>query len=215
MPVHTPQQQAAITAQGDVLVMAGAGAGKTSTLVARILDRVLHGSPRVSLDRVLVVTFTEAAATEMRHRLSVALEAAAQPSAVEECEETSVAWARDQRALLESARVSTLHAFCLRLVRDHFHHLDLDPQFAVQDAAQAGILRNQVLDEVLRAAYLDQTDAGAGVGEFLRRHAADGDRAVRHLILRVHDYARTLPEPETWMAEQRGRHARNEPECWW
>jgi hypothetical protein len=143
----TPQQRVAIQATGHVLVMAGAGAGKTSTLVTRILNRALDSSPPIPIDRMLVVTFNEAAAAEMRHRLGLALDARLQA-------DPDNTWIAEQRALLDSAFVSTLHAFCLRLVREHFHDLDLDPQFAVQDEVQNRVQRNAVLRELLRR-YLE------------------------------------------------------------
>jgi ATP-dependent helicase/nuclease subunit A len=207
MPAPTPQQQAAIAAHGDVLVIAGAGTGKTSTLVARILDRILVPAPQTSLDRLLVVTFTEAAALEMRHRLRMALEdrrlaAPADP------------WLSEQLALLDVAQVSTLHAFCLRLIREHFHQLGLDPRFSVQDPMQDSVLRRRVLTEVLREHYRGDLPTSEIVQPFLERFAADGDQVVRTLVTQVHDYARSLPEPDAWLAEQRRLHESDSPDAW-
>lgn len=207
MPSPTPQQENAIRARGDVVVLAGAGAGKTSTLVNRVLDRVLDGSGRTSVDRMLVVTFTEAAATEMRHRLRAALES----RLLETPDDAQVA---DQLALLETAQVSTLHAFCLRLLREHFHELGLDPQFAVLDAIQAGAMRQQVLQDLL-AAHFDGTGPGSeAIRPLLQRHGGDGAERVKSLVLRLHDHARTLPDAEGWLAAQRAAHAQPSPEAW-
>ncbi len=188
----TTQQRRAVEAVGEVLVMAGAGAGKTSTLVARVLDRVLEGAGRVSLDRVLVVTFNEAAAAEMRHRLQRALEDRLKASPDD-------AWLEEQAALLETAMVSTLHGFCLRLIREHFHELSLDPQFAVQDPMQTRILRGQVLGEVLRTCHAGVGPEAALLRTFLGRHGQDGDGSIQALVLRIHEYARSLPEGMGWL----------------
>lgn len=207
MPSPTAQQQRAIEATGDVLVMAGAGAGKTSTLVARILRHLTEATPRLSLDRLLVVTFNEAAAGEMRHRLGLALEARQR----EHPEDT---WVAEQLALLESARVSTLHAFCLQLVREHFHELGLDPRFGVMDEIQAQILGDEALSGVLRGHFAGDAPGAEQVRPFLERHAREGDRALRALIWRVHEYMRSLPEPAEWLRLQREGYARATPDVW-
>lgn len=195
-------------ANGDVLVVAGAGAGKTSTLVRRILDRVLSGTRPVSLERFLVVTFTDAAAAEMRHRLRLGLEAhlAANPSDSR---------AVEQLALLELAQVSTLHALCLRLVREHFHWLGLDPQFAIQDAMQTRILGRAARDRVFSRHYASITEGEtSAMRRFLERFASDHDDAVGDLVLRIHDFARTLPDPEGWLAWQRAAYDSATPTLW-
>ncbi len=207
MPAPTPQQARAIAATGHVLVMAGAGAGKTSTLVARILDRVVDAPDRVPLDRVLVVTFNEAAAAEMRHRLAGALESRRQAAPEDP-------WLAESMALLDLAWISTLHAFCLRLAREHFHELGLDPRFAVMDENEATILGAQVLDEILRTHYAGGGEESECVLRFLQRHASDGDHRVRHLIRHVHEYARSLPEAEGWLAAEEARAQEPRPEAW-
>lgn len=208
MPAPTPQQDRAIRAPGNVLVMAGAGTGKTSTLVARILDRALDAPQRIPLDRMLVVTFNEAAAAEMRHRLALALETrlAADPG------NSSIA---EQRALLDTAQVSTLHAFCLRLVRDHFHDLELDPQFTVQDEVQNRVLQSTVLREVLRSHLETDRPPSPHLATFLRRHAREDLTPVLDLVREIHEYARSLPEPDRWIDTQRRAYAEDEPRIWW
>src|SRR5271154_4009791 len=108
----TPSQQRAVTARGNVLVMAGAGTGKTKTLVARCLDCLER--ERASLDELLIVTFTEAAAAELRQRLrrEHEIKSAAAPN--------DDHWPR-QLALFEVAPIGTLHSFCFRLIREHFY----------------------------------------------------------------------------------------------
>src|SRR5882757_2663691 len=124
----TQSQRQAVAARGNVLVMAGAGTGKTKTLVARCLDCL--DRERASLDELLIVTFTEAAAAEMRQRLRKSLE------------EKNAALSKDefwqeQLARFDLAHIGTLHSFCLKLIREHFYELGLDPQLAILDEGEA------------------------------------------------------------------------------
>lgn len=187
----TPAQQAAIEARGGhLLVSAAAGSGKTAVLVERVIRLItLDG---IDIDRLLVVTFTEAAAGEMRDRVMQALEQrlAANPHS---------GHLLRQLMLLPKASIATLHAFCLQVLRQHFYRLDLDPEFRVMDEHEAQLLRLDVLDGVLEQAY-DQTDPD---GPFTRLVLAyggpSGDGDLRQFILDLHDYARSLPDPAGWL----------------
>lgn len=134
MSQPTPQQREAIDARGAILLTAGAGTGKTATLVQRCLRLVIEAG--VDIDRLLVVTFTNAAAAEMKQRLREALRhAATQPDAPEALQR--------QLLLLEAAPIATLHSFCLDLIRTHFAELHLDPAVAVLDESLATPLARQ------------------------------------------------------------------------
>ena len=124
----TPSQRRAVAARGNVLVMAGAGTGKTRTLVERCLDCL--DRERASLDELLIVTFTEAAAAEMRQRLRERIE----EKIFDKPDELH--WTA-QLALFDAAHLGTLHSFCLKLVRERFYELGLDPQPAVLDEGEA------------------------------------------------------------------------------
>src|SRR5690349_5706523 len=118
----TRAQTEAIGSRGNTIVIAGAGTGKTQTLIERAMRFILNEG--VSLDEILMVTFTEAAAGEMRKRIRATLE--------KELEKNpSNPRLHEQLALLDSAHICTLHSFCLKLVRDHFYELELDPQLSV------------------------------------------------------------------------------------
>ncbi|HRZ56673.1 MAG TPA: UvrD-helicase domain-containing protein, partial [Candidatus Paceibacterota bacterium] len=160
MPGLTSDQQRAIEAVGDVLVVAGAGTGKTSTLVERCVRRILDPEARVSLDAVLLVTFTEAAASEMRRRIRQRLEQALEGAPEDR-------WIAEQLALVDSARISTLHSFCLHLVRDHFQELGLDPEFTVLDEAQRAVLVDDVLTRVFEGHYAGTDEADRAVQELV------------------------------------------------
>jgi ATP-dependent helicase/nuclease subunit A len=202
----TPQQADAIAARGDVLVVAGAGAGKTRTLVDRCLAWLLDAENPGSIDRMLMVTFTEAAAAEMRQRLRAGLEAvhAAAPSA-------RVA---EQLALLETAWICTLHSFCFRLAREHFYTLGLDPQLIVLPEERAQLLARQALDSVLEQNYSRDTAPAKAIQDTIQSLGGDSDAAARALVLRLHHYAQTLPNPDAWFESQAARFQQAPPGPW-
>jgi ATP-dependent helicase/nuclease subunit A len=201
----TPAQRQAVAARGNVLVMAGAGTGKTKTLVARCLDCL--DRERASLDELLIVTFTEAAAAEMRQRLRRELEnkAAAAPD--------DDHWPR-QLALFDIAHIGTLHSFCLRLVREHFHELGLDPQLAILDEGEARQVASETLDEQFHAHYAGEDEFSFAVQNLIQIHGGGRDEKIRALILRLYNYSQTRPDAADWLAEQIQKFSANEPTDW-
>jgi ATP-dependent helicase/nuclease subunit A len=206
----TGAQQQAILATGNVLVAAGAGAGKTSTLVARCVRIITEGG---SLENILMVTFTEAAAAEMRARIRKALEESRnetntlaldpRPSSLDE-----------QLALLDTAAIGTLHSFCFKLVRRHFHELELDPQLNVMDEARTAVLMEETLDELFRQHYTGVRGGGGALEELIQQHAGGREQPVRDLILKIHRYTQTQPNPGAWIAEQLRALADPPPTAW-
>jgi ATP-dependent helicase/nuclease subunit A len=205
----TAAQQQAVSAEGNVLVSASAGTGKTRVLVERCLARLL-ASERASVEGMLVATFTEAAAAELKDRLRARLE------------EQREAWPYDsaqrrhwdaQLALLDLGYLGTLHSFCLRLVRDHAHELRLDPQFAVLGEAQAWLLREEALTHVIEAAAGDASSAEA-YAELLASQAGGREETLRQLIWRIHCHAHTLPDAAAWLEREHEAFARSQPESW-
>src|SRR5687768_3663406 len=140
----TPRQQQAVRAEGNVLVLAGAGTGKTKTLVQRCIERLLDPKTPASIDEFLMVTFTDAAAAEMKQRIRDALTAATTEALRGRIDE--------QLALLATADIGTLHSFCLKLVRRHFHQLGLDPQVTVLEESAARLMMDETLDHLLEQA---------------------------------------------------------------
>ncbi len=206
MSMPTDSQNAAIQARGNVLVSAGAGTGKTSTLVARALRIVFDEN--CDLDRILMVTFTEAAAAEMRQRLREELQKRLTV-------EGFSARAEEQLALLDTAPFGTLHSFCLRLVREHFHDLDqVDPQAVVLDGSQTRLLEATALETILDGHYAGGNEASECVREFIRRECQGSDDRVRALILRLHRYTQTLENSDGWMEQQRRGLEENDPVLW-
>ncbi len=205
MSAFTTAQQQAIAARGNVLVVAGAGTGKTRTLVERCVRLVLDEG--CSLEQILMVTFTEAAAAEMRQRIRAEL--------VRRWEsEPENPRLNEQLALLDTARIATLHGFCLQLVRQHFHELEIDPQVVVLDEAQTRPLLEQALDALVEQA-LGSEDAGAkAVRELLRAHGRGADGRVRELIVKLHRHAQSLANPAAWWAGQEEVFREVEPTRW-
>jgi ATP-dependent helicase/nuclease subunit A len=201
----TPSQRQAVEARGNVLVMAGAGTGKTKTLVARCLDCLER--ERASLDELLIVTFTEAAAAELRQRLRRELETKAATAPGDDH------WPR-QLALFDIAHIGTLHSFCLRLVREHFHELGLDPQLAILDQGEARQLANEMLDEQFQSHYEGEDDFSRAVQNLIQVHGGGRDEKIRALILRLHHYSQTRPDAAGWLAEQIKKFSVSEPTDW-
>ena len=201
----TPAQRQAVAARGNVLVMAGAGTGKTKTLVERCLDCLERD--QASLDELLIVTFTEAAAAEMRLRLRRVLE----QRLAEEPENEH--WHR-QLALFDVAHIGTLHSFCFRLVREHFFELGLDPQLSILDDGEAHELARETLDELLLKHYEGEDDFSLAVRQLIQFQGGGRDEKIRSLILRLHHYSQARPDAAGWLAGQIGKFIQADPVEW-
>ncbi|MDQ0287264.1 ATP-dependent helicase/nuclease subunit A [Desulfofundulus luciae] len=193
----TEEQQKAITTRGgNLLVSAAAGSGKTAVLVERIIRHLLDEKNPVDLDRLLVVTFTDAAAGEMRQRVSAALNRALQ-------ERPAGPRVLRQLFLVPRASIGTLHSFCGEVVRRHFYLLGLDPGFRVMDENEASLLRLEVLEEVLEEYYEEHRDSPPEAPFLYLARALAGrhgdDRELVELVLRLYDFAMSLPRPRAWL----------------
>ena len=192
----TPEQLDAITQRDcDLLVAAAAGAGKTAVLVERIIRKITDKDRPVDIDRLLVVTFTNAAATEMRERIGEALANAldADPSSAN---------LQKQMALLDRASIMTLHSFCLEVVKGHFHSLDLDPLFRIADETESTLIRLDALEELFEEKY-ENEDAGSMFYRLLDAYGGGrDDGGLRELVSTLHRFTRSHPWPEQWLAAQ-------------
>ena len=181
MPNWTQEQQQAIEDRGhSLIVCAAAGSGKTAVLVERIVRLVREGCP---IDSMLVVTFTNAAAGEMRLRIGEALRAAAR-------QEPELA---AQVTALSRADISTLHRFCGNLLREHFHALGLDPAFRIADEQECGVLARQAMEDALYACY------EAGGADFMAADACYTQEELADLAARIHGFMMTRPDPWAWL----------------
>lgn len=194
----TPEQEQAIGARGtDVLVAAAAGSGKTAVLVERIIRRLTDPRDPLDVDELLVVTFTEAAAAEMRDRIGRALQAAL-------AQDPENPRLQRQLALLGRAAISTLHSFCLSLIRQYFYRLGLDPAVSVMGEHEALLLRHEVLDELF-ARRFDEAEDGPFHALVDRYGGGRDDEKLRKLVLAIYDHMQALPWPEAWLEESLAR----------
>ncbi len=203
----TKAQNEAVAARGNVLVVAGAGTGKTSTLVERCLGCLLDEKPPASLDEILMVTFTDAAAAEMRQRIRERLEEKLSGHS------DRLRWS-EQLALFDTAHIGTLHSFCLQLVRQHFYELELDPQLTVLPEEEAKLLADETLENILQAHYAGKTAAAEAVQQLIQAQGRGWDQPIRTLVLRLHHYTQTLRDPEGWLTSQLGIFESPEPAQW-
>lgn len=188
----TDDQWKAIMAKGqDILVAAAAGSGKTAVLVERIIKKIISIDDPVNVDQLLVVTFTNAAAAEMRHRIGEALEKAIE-------EDPTSTHLRRQLGLLNSASFSTLHSFCLNVVRSHYYLVDIDPGFRIADQTEADLLRDEVLDEVFEYEYgLKENEAFFQLVDTFTNDRSD--HALQELVFKLYDFSRSHPNPDQWL----------------
>jgi len=199
----TREQALAIHLTGkNLLVSAGAGAGKTHVLVERVIHFLTRPDNPVDIDRMLVVTFTDAAAQEMRERIGRRLEAALE-------EDPANRHLARQLALVNGAHISTLHSFCTRLLRKYFYRLDLDPAFRVADEDEAALLRDEVVTAVLEDRFSHEGDDGP-VTDLARRYSGQrgGDEALAKLILGVYAFSQSKVSPRRWFDEIEQEYSR-------
>jgi ATP-dependent helicase/nuclease subunit A len=186
----TQEQLDAMTTTGcNLLVSAAAGAGKTAVLVERIILLLCDRENPIDIDHLLVVTFTEAAAAEMRERIGLALD--------KEIRQSGRVGLSRQLSLLNGAPISTLHSFCLDVIRRYFYLLDLDPAFRVADEREATMLQQDVLDDLLEEALSDDDPLMLALAA--RFGGKRGDEGLGRQILRLYRFAWSNPDPGRWL----------------
>lgn len=188
-------QWKAITLAGeDMLVAAAAGSGKTAVLVERIITKLCDTESPVDVDRLLVATFTKAAASEMRHRIGEALETALEKNP----NDTHL---KRQLAMLGAASITTLHSFCMEIISRHYTLIPLDPGFRIAAESEISLLRQEVLEELFEQKYSNETGQTPFLSLVDWYGGEKGDDAVFWLVLRLYDFSRSYPWPETWLQQ--------------
>ncbi|SMC95747.1 DNA helicase/exodeoxyribonuclease V, subunit A [Sporomusa malonica] len=192
----SPEQLSAIeTRDHNLLVAAAAGSGKTWVLVERIIRRIIDPQERLSVDRLLVVTFTNAAANEMRSRVGEALTAALSHPELTDPELRR--HVERQLVLLNAASISTLHAFCQSLVRQYFYLLDIEPNFRIANETEITLIKSDVLESVFEEGY---TQAEPEFLTLIDHYGdEDGDNSLAGLVLKLHNFSCSHPWPEYWL----------------
>lgn len=187
----TDNQLLAIESDGsDILVSAAAGSGKTTVLVERIIQRILDEKDPLDIDRMLVLTFTKAAASQMKDKILEAIEKKMKEDPFNE-------HLAKQSVLIQNAQISTFHGFCQEIIRNHFYEIDADPQMRVADEGEIKLMQMDALAAVLESAYENGDD------DFLRTVEAycsgRSDKNLEDIILRVYNLAQAQPEPENYL----------------
>ncbi|MCL2342554.1 MAG: UvrD-helicase domain-containing protein, partial [Firmicutes bacterium] len=197
----TPSQYAAVHARGDsILVSAGAGSGKTRVLVERLLSYITDESDPKNIDNFLVITYTRAAAAELRSRILGALNEllSARPNDRR---------LRRQISLCNTAAIGTIHSFCTGLLREYGHLLDISPDFKIPDEDYAAQLKASALEKLLEARYAHIEEDAAFRALVDTVGAGLDDARLMRLVLSLHTKLRSQPYPETWAREQMGAFA--------
>lgn len=190
----TREQLAAINTRGaNLLVAAAAGSGKTAVLVERIIKMITDRDNPIDIDRLLVVTFTNAAASEMRERIGEAISKEIHKS-------PNSKTLQRQLTLLNKASITTIHSFCLEVIKTNFHMIDLDPSFRVADETEAILLKQEALDEVFDEMY-DRDDK-----LFLKLVECycnnKNDSQLFDMVLNLYNFAMSSPSPIEWLKEK-------------
>lgn len=184
------QRRAVETVGRDVLVTASAGTGKTAALSLRCVERVCDAARAVDVDRLLVLTFTDAAAEEMRARIGQTLRDAAR--------QHKDSRLRQQAMLLDGVTISTIHAFCKRTLTEYFHAADIDPAFGIIDADEQRLLKSETLEAVLEAAWQDPELAAAMRELFAGRRLQPGTRSFVDKIIPLSTFLDSVAEREAF-----------------
>lgn len=188
----TDDQWKAIVASGqDILVAAAAGSGKTAVLVERIIKKILSKENPVDVDRLLVVTFTNASAAEMRSRIGEALDRALKDN-------PASLHLRRQLTLLNRASISTLHSFCLNVIRKYYYLIDIDPGFRIADDTEGLLLLDEVMEDLFEEQY--SIPDNAAFFDLVDRYTGDrSDSDLQVLIKALYSFSRAHPSPELWL----------------
>ena len=187
----TEEQQKVISLRNrNILVSAAAGSGKTAVLVERIIRRLTDEKDPADVDRLLIVTFTEAAAAEMKERIGAAIEKKL-------AERPGDAHLEQQATLIHSAAITTIHSFCLSVIREHFHVIGIDPGFRIAEECELKLLKQDVLDELLEERYAQEDP---GFLEFAEKFGTGkNDKKIEGIILRLYEFSRSYPKPDRWL----------------
>ena len=191
MPNWTNKQKQVIeTRDKNILVSAAAGSGKTAVLVERIIQKVLDEEHPLDIDKILVMTFTNAAAAEMRERVLQAISEALEKNPENE-------HLQRQQTFIHNAHITTIHSFCLNLVREHFNDTDLDPGVRVADANEIELMKSDVIKEVMEEFYTKHEENFIRFVSLFEKKS--NDASVHDMIQKLYHKAMGYPQPQKWL----------------
>ena len=186
----TEQEQVIKLRDRNILVSAAAGSGKTAVLVQRILSKVTDSKNPVDIDRLLIMTFTRAAAGEMRERIAGALEKALYENPEDE-------HLQKQTTLIHTAQITTIDGFCAYVIRNYFHLIGLDPGYRIGDEGELKLLREEVMGDLLEDYYAKGEEK---YKNFIECYASGkDDEEIKNFIYSVYEKAMSHPYPEEWL----------------
>ena len=189
----TPEQQQVIELRDrNILVSAAAGSGKTAVLVERIIRMITDESRPMDIDRLLVVTFTNAAAAEMRERISLAIGRKLE-------ENPGNIHLQRQASLLHNAQITTIDSFCLFIIRNNFNDIGLDPGFRVADEGELKLLGQDVMRELLEEQYQEKNTVFTDCVEYFT--GGSNDKLLEEYITRLYEFSMSYPWPEDWISQ--------------
>lgn len=195
MSVWTKEQREAITARNTgIIVSAAAGSGKTSVLVERLLGILSDTENRIPADRIVVVTFTNDAAAQMKQRLSAALSQAIE-------KDPDNLWLCRQQALLQTAKISTIHSFCFDLIRENIQSLDVSAGFRILDDTEENLLIRKAAENTFEKLYGDAADKINSLADFFSG-SVRGDGELEEAALKIYDFLMSIPFYEDWLQGQ-------------
>ncbi|CZR77108.1 ATP-dependent helicase/nuclease subunit A [Clostridioides difficile] len=180
----------------NLLVAAAAGSGKTAVLVERIIQMITSRENPIDIDKLLVVTFTNAAASEMRERIGDAI-----GKALDENPENK--HLQNQLVLLNKSSITTIHSFCLDVIKSNFHRINLDPNFRIGDQTECAILKQEAIEEVFEDLYEERDQGFLNLVESYAERG--GDKEVQDIILGIYSFAMASPEPKKWLIDSAER----------
>ncbi|WP_042275881.1 helicase-exonuclease AddAB subunit AddA [[Clostridium] dakarense] len=190
-PKWTKEQQAVIDSRDcNLLVAAAAGSGKTAVLVERIIQMITDRDNPIDIDKLLVVTFTNAAASEMRERVGDAI-----GKALDKNPENK--HLQSQLVLLNKASITTIHSFCLEVIKSNFHKINLDPNFRIGDTTECTLLKQEAIEDVFENLYVEQDKGFLNLVESYAERR--GDSNLADIILRIYNFAMASPNPRQWL----------------
>lgn len=191
MPEWTTAQKNAIDSRkGTILVSAAAGSGKTTVLVERVIQRIEDKENPCPADKLLIVTFTRAATSQMKEKITAALEKRLEENPADEHLLT-------QRILLPFAHISTIDSFCSEIVRENFHEVGIAPDYKMLEETELMIMKSDAVNTVLERAYNEPTE---GFTRLLSMFAKDtGDSDLGNLIISLYDSSRAFSQPDKWI----------------
>ena len=191
--IWTEEQQKVISLRDrNILVSAAAGSGKTAVLVERILSKICDPKKPVDIDRLLIMTFTRAAAGEMKERISAAIDQKLYDNPDNEHLQRQV-------SLIHNAQITTIDGFCAYIIRNYFHMIDLDPGYRTAEEGELKLLREDVMKEVLEEAYAQKDEKFLNLVECYANGKTDDE--IRDMIYKLYDASMSHPFPEEWIEE--------------